>query len=117
TTARLRIDERVLHFMAGVGYLDARLHGLLTRVPAPVDDLPPAHLRAVDAVATAWSRTHLDGAPHVELVGADRRSRWDVAAPAAPSAPPRRTTGPPSPANAPASPGSGSARRSCCPPP
>ena len=83
TTSRLRIDERVLHYLAGAGYLDARLHGLLTRVPPPTDDLPPAHQKAADAVTAVWARSHLDGAPHVELVGADRRSRWDVAAEAA----------------------------------
>jgi ATPase family associated with various cellular activities (AAA) len=83
TSARLRVDERVLHFLVGVPYLDVRLHGLLTRVGPPPHDLTPAHRQAADAVADAWSGTDLDAPPHVELVGADRRTRWDVAAVAA----------------------------------
>ena len=77
TTARLRIDERILHFLVGVPYLDVRLHGLLTRVPAPAEGLPATHERAAATIAIGWA------AGHIELAGADRRSRWDVAASAA----------------------------------
>ena len=40
TTSRLAIDERVLHYLAGVNYLDPRLRPLLrahaaSRLPAP----------------------------------------------------------------------------------
>jgi hypothetical protein len=83
TASRLRIDERILHFLVGVPYLDVRLHGLLTRVPPPAEGLAPAHQRAAEAVAAAWGRAGLDVPPHIELTGADRRSRWDVAAAAA----------------------------------
>ena len=83
TASRLRIDERILHFLVGVDYLDARLHGLLTRVAPPADGLPPAHRRTADTVTLGWAQSRLGTAPHVELVGADRRSRWDVAAEAA----------------------------------
>ncbi len=83
TAARLRIDERILHFLVGVDYLDVRLHGMLTRVAPPADALPAAHQRAADAIALSWTAARLDDPPHVELVGADRRSRWDVAAAAA----------------------------------
>ncbi|WP_225847550.1 ATP-binding protein [Streptomyces sp. HPF1205] len=83
TASRLRIDERVLHFLVGVPYLDVRLHGLLTRVPAPSAALAPAHTACAQAVAVAWDEAAPDGPPHVELTGADRRSRWDVAAAAA----------------------------------
>ncbi|MFI0237715.1 ATP-binding protein [Streptomyces sp. NPDC016845] len=88
TTARLRIDERILHFLVGVPYLDTRLHGLLgRRVPVPDEDgrvqLPAAHRRAAESVALTWSRAAFDGLPHVELVGADRVTRREVAARAA----------------------------------
>ena len=44
TASPLRVDERVLHFLAGAGELDARLGGLL--VPVPEDpDLSPVPRR------------------------------------------------------------------------
>jgi hypothetical protein len=42
TTSPLRIDERVLHYLTGVSYLDARLHGFVELLPPPAD-LPPSH--------------------------------------------------------------------------
>ncbi|MEU4427304.1 AAA family ATPase [Actinoplanes sp. NPDC024001] len=78
TAARLRIDERVLHFLLGVPYLTAQLHGLVSRVPEPDGTLPPAHQRVADAVAAGW---HGDGPPAAaDLVGADRQTRAEIAA-------------------------------------
>ncbi|MBT2367455.1 ATP-binding protein [Streptomyces sp. ISL-10] len=78
TTSRLRLDERILHFLAGSAYLDARLHGLLRRTAAP-DSLPASYDLAAERVAAGWA-----GAPlRVELVGGDMRSRADIAAAAA----------------------------------
>ena len=89
TAARLRIDERILHFLVGMPYLDTRLNGLLGRLgTAPEANgtrgrLPMAHRRAAEAVASGWSRGALNGLPHVELVGVDRATRREVAARAA----------------------------------
>ncbi|MGM1062653.1 ATP-binding protein [Saccharothrix sp. Mg75] len=80
TAARLRVDERVLHFLLGVPYLDDRLRGLVSRVDVP-DDLPGSHREAAGAVAGWWAE-----GPHAHLVGADRHTRWEVAASAARSA-------------------------------
>ncbi|WP_370949874.1 ATP-binding protein [Amycolatopsis sp. cg5] len=80
TMGRLRIDERVLHFLAGVTYVDSRLHGLLTKVDAPAG-LPSSQQTAAGSIAERWQR--LDDEPRVQLVGADRRTRWEVAATAA----------------------------------
>ncbi|MEU8925686.1 ATP-binding protein [Kitasatospora sp. NPDC048545] len=82
TASRLRIDERVLHFLVGVPYLDVRLHGLLTRV-GPPDGLPGPHERCAAALARGWTSAGLSGPPHTELTGADRRTRWEIAAEAA----------------------------------
>jgi ATP-dependent 26S proteasome regulatory subunit len=41
TTSQLRIDERLLHFLTGVPYLDRRLEGLVFPVPLE-GDLPPS---------------------------------------------------------------------------
>jgi ATPase family associated with various cellular activities (AAA) len=80
TTGRLRIDERVLHYLAGLPYLDPRIHGLAAKIP-PTDDLPRSHRDTAAALAAAWSA--IDEPPHVELVGTDQQTRREVAATAA----------------------------------
>ncbi|WP_055554571.1 ATP-binding protein [Streptomyces sp. NBRC 110028] len=82
TTTRLRLDERILHFLAGSPYLDARLHGLLRRAPAP-RALTASYDRAASRVAAGWAESRPDAPLRVELVGADLRSRHDIAAAAA----------------------------------
>ncbi|WP_066925698.1 ATP-binding protein [Streptomyces sp. NBRC 110611] len=82
TTTRLRLDERILHFLVGSPYLDAKLHGLLRRTHAP-GTLPPSYDAAADRVAAGWSAAGPDSPLRVELVGADLRTRADIAATAA----------------------------------
>lgn len=83
TRSRLRLDERILHFLLGSPYLDARLHGQLRRAPVP-DELPPSYDLAADRVTAGWTTTARPGAPLlVEVVGGDLRSRADIAAAAA----------------------------------
>ncbi|WP_189134114.1 ATP-binding protein [Wenjunlia tyrosinilytica] len=83
TTSRLRLDERILHFLVGVPYLDVRLHGLLSRRIPPAQDLAPGHRDAVEDVVLGWSGAGLEGPPHVELIASDRATRRDIAATAA----------------------------------
>ncbi|MER7082292.1 ATPase family associated with various cellular activities (AAA) [Saccharopolyspora kobensis] len=84
TTGRLRIDERILHFLLGAPYLDVRLHGLLRRPPAP-ESLPPSYEAAAERVAMSWADGR-SGAPlRVELVGGDERTRSDIVTAAAAS--------------------------------
>ncbi|MGW4232163.1 ATP-binding protein [Streptomyces sp. NPDC004980] len=82
TTSRLRLDERILHFLVGSPYLDARLHGLLRRITAP-DSLPASHDLAAGRVAAGWAGTGRGAPLRVELVGGDPRTRADIAAVAA----------------------------------
>ncbi|MBZ9643537.1 ATP-binding protein [Streptomyces sp. PSKA30] len=83
TTSRLRLDERILHFLLGSPYLDARLHGRLRRTPVP-DRLPPSYDLAANRVAAGWTAGATPDAPLlVELTGGDLRSRADIAAAAA----------------------------------
>lgn len=82
TTTRLRLDERILHFLVGSPYLDAKLHGLLRRTAAPAS-LPPSYDTAADRVAAGWTSAGPDAPLRVELVGGDLRSRADIAATAA----------------------------------
>ncbi|TDC89519.1 ATP-binding protein [Saccharopolyspora aridisoli] len=82
TSARLRIDERILHFLLNAPYLDVRLHGLVRRTPAP-DRLPPAYEQAAERIASSWADGDADSPLRVELVGGDARSRSDIATAAA----------------------------------
>jgi ATPase family associated with various cellular activities (AAA)/Winged helix domain, variant len=82
TTSRLRIDERILHFLAGSPYLDSRLHGLLRRVPVP-DALPASYDLAAARVAFGWADPAAQAPLRVELVGGDQCTRADIAATAA----------------------------------
>ncbi|MEV4701686.1 ATP-binding protein [Actinoplanes sp. NPDC049316] len=78
TTARLRIDERILHLLAGVPYLDVRLHGLVTPLPA-APPLPGTQQAVATALASAWTT----GPGRATLVGADGQTRREVVTAAA----------------------------------
>jgi hypothetical protein len=78
-SAPLRIDERVLHFLTGVNYLDDRLQGLVEPVAAP-QDLPPSQLEVARRIAQLWANSK-DGIPPVaQLCGTDGSGRRAVAA-------------------------------------
>jgi hypothetical protein len=76
-TSRLRIDERVLHFLTGIQYLDERLAGLLQ--PVGDDQLVPSHQSVAREIAAIWMRA--DGQPPlIQLCGADPATRRTIAA-------------------------------------
>jgi AAA+ superfamily predicted ATPase len=76
---RLRIDERVLHFLAGVNYLDVRLRSLLRPALAPTA-MAETHCVVVDDVHHALAMATAGGAPLVWLTGDDALGQADVAA-------------------------------------
>jgi hypothetical protein len=51
----LRVDERLLHALAGIAYLDPRIESLSRPLPAP-RPLPPALDESARWLATQWSR-------------------------------------------------------------
>jgi AAA+ superfamily predicted ATPase len=79
TNATLRVDEHVLHVLAGVPGADPRLTGVVSSVPA-VAGTTPGQTPAAHTLADLW-RTH-EG-PVGVLTGADRDTRIAVAAHAA----------------------------------
>ncbi len=82
TTAPLRIDERVLHYLAGISYLDERLGGVLESLPSP-DRLPETHRRIADRLAGLLAS---DRAPRVvQLSGPECGGKSDIVAAAAAS--------------------------------
>ena len=78
---RLRIDERVLHYLAGVNYLDPRLQSLLRARPVP-DVMAQTH-RDVCTTLLASLEQRLDSPPVILLVGDDPSGQADIAAQAA----------------------------------
>ncbi|MER5491457.1 AAA family ATPase [Streptomyces sp. NPDC002490] len=77
TTARLRIDERVLHFLLGVPQIEPQVQGLVARTAAP-GRLPESQARLAGELAEAVSA---DGV--AALSGGDPQTRREVVVTAA----------------------------------
>jgi ATPase family associated with various cellular activities (AAA) len=78
TTSPLRIDERILHYLAGISCIDERLRGLLTYHPKA--DLPASQQPLAAQIAALWSVDTPDAPPVVHLGGDDGEGAVDVAA-------------------------------------
>ena len=76
--ARLRIDERVLHFLAGINYLDTRLEPLL-RTRGVAETIADAHRETERSVLEAL-RERDAPYPIIQLIGDDRDGQADTAA-------------------------------------
>ncbi|HKD33077.1 MAG TPA: ATP-binding protein [Gaiellaceae bacterium] len=76
--ARLRIDERVLHHLAGVPYLDERLLGLVEPVPAPAG-LSSSRRALAGRLAELWTNQHAQASwSPVQLCDCDSSSAREV---------------------------------------
>lgn len=75
----LRVDERILHYLTGVQYLDQRLQTLLHAVQAS-SSLVPSHQQLIEQIDHAWTQ-HLSGSllPVIQLTGDDGASLRTVA--------------------------------------
>lgn len=83
TTSPLRIDERVLHCLAGVVAPDQRLRGLVEVIATP-DQLPPPHRECARQLISFWLQHEGNGNfPVVQLLGQDASIAADLAATAA----------------------------------
>ncbi len=81
TGAPLRIDERVLHYLAGVPHLDERLHGIVRPLRAS-DELSAAQRQTAQRIAALWAGAAARGEPWpaAQLVGAEDAGAAAVAA-------------------------------------
>ena len=83
----LRVDERVLHYLTGVQYLDERLAGHLESVMAdgPAPELVLSHRELAAELAGVWATATSPGGelPILHLLGADPGTRRAIAAHAA----------------------------------
>jgi len=77
TTSPLRIDERILHYLTGLAYLDERLQGLVEPLRFS-GELPPSQQRAADRLVECWQRPA--AARTVQLFGSDDAAPCAVAA-------------------------------------
>lgn len=79
TGGALRIDERVLHYLAGVHSLDERLAGIVE----PVDDasaLVPSHRALAMRIVEMWVRSAQEGIwPAVQLCGSGAAEKRAIA--------------------------------------
>jgi ATPase family associated with various cellular activities (AAA)/Winged helix domain, variant len=78
-TSPLRIDECLLHYLAGVPYLDERLRGVTTLQPVP-QTLPPSHRQLAARIVDLWTQAGSDDVPLIHLAGEERASRRALAA-------------------------------------
>ena len=77
--SRIRIDERVLHYLAGVSYLDDRLAGLLHAIAAP-EDLPDSQAAQAEMMVSGLSAPAEAPLPVIQICGDDSQSKRAVAA-------------------------------------
>jgi hypothetical protein len=76
----LRIDERVLHYLAGVAGLDEHLLGFVEPVRVTTS-LTPSQRRTAGQIATLWGRTkENERLLAVELTGQDQLTKTAIAA-------------------------------------
>ncbi len=78
----LRIDERILHYLVGLSYLDRRLADLFQPLSAPAS-LLPSHQAIAREIVAAWSSPVEDDAtelPLIQLCGYEIASKRNIAA-------------------------------------
>jgi ATP-dependent 26S proteasome regulatory subunit len=77
TQSRLRIDERVLHYLNGISYLDDRLSGLVQ--PLTISgELPRSHQQLAERIANLWSEA-FDRLPIIQLCGEELAGKQAIA--------------------------------------
>ena len=80
TLSPLRIDERMLHFLAGVSHLDERLVGLVEPVQ-PAGEMVESHRAIARQLAAAWSRQQPgQPLPIAQLCGPEAAGKRTIAA-------------------------------------
>lgn len=84
TTSPLRLDERILHYLTGVHYLDERLQGIVQPIPYP-DKLAHSNRQLAAELAETWSQaasTQAQGSslPGLQLCGSQVQDKRAIAA-------------------------------------
>jgi hypothetical protein len=78
TTSPLRIDERVLHHLAGLSYLDERLQGMADPVLVP-EEIPPSHRALASRIVEIVSKDGALAHPVIQLCGGEEAGKRAIA--------------------------------------
>ena len=79
TLSPIRIDERILHYLAGMQYLDDRLTGIIEPVSA-IGELVNSQRILADRVVAILAKTPQQGLPVIQLCGVENASKRSIAA-------------------------------------
>jgi AAA+ superfamily predicted ATPase len=80
TLSPLRIDERILNYLAGVQHLDGRLAEYLEPIEAG-EELVPSHRKLADQVSSTWANANGRSAlPIIQLTGNENAGKRGIAA-------------------------------------
>jgi hypothetical protein len=81
TTSPLKIDERVLHYLAGTSYLDTRLSCILEPLSS-ASEVPPSQLSQANRIVEIWSAAQSNSLewPAIHLAGNERATKYSIAA-------------------------------------
>ena len=77
THSPLRIDERILHYLAGSSTMDERLAQLLLPL-SPVEELAPSQAGLAAEIASTWANA--ETVPVIQLFGLERAAKQTIAA-------------------------------------
>lgn len=78
-TSPLRIDERILHYLSGVQYMDERLLGIVEPLHM-AGDLVPSHSLLVEQIVTVWSQAaKTSPLPIIQLCGDETAAKRLIA--------------------------------------
>jgi hypothetical protein len=80
TSCPLRIDERILHYLSGVYYLDERLLGIIEPFQAADTLLVPSHQQIVQQMSGTWVDLSVATLPVLQLCGDDISGKRAIAA-------------------------------------
>lgn len=78
TTSPLRIDEPILHCLAGLSYRDERLSGL-TEPPEQMHSLVPSHARVAASIGQLLRNSSVRALPVIQLCGSESSDKRDIA--------------------------------------
>ncbi|MCK5661183.1 MAG: ATP-binding protein, partial [Methanosarcinales archaeon] len=82
THSPIHIDERILHYLTGLSYMDQRLEGIIEHLPFLEDDhdLVPSHQEQAEQIMMVWD--HASGKtsiPAIQLCGIESASKRAIA--------------------------------------
>jgi len=78
TQSPLRLDERILHYLWGIQYVDERLAPMVDNL-CEIDQLVPSYEEIMEEIAQTWKKTLNRQYPVIQLCGEDSSSKQAIA--------------------------------------